>query len=121
MDKRYNALSMNEQIQLRHRAVAEVLEHPEWPLPEAIRHLRTTMRITTMELAKLAKVGHRTLQDIEQGVSPGTVQTLDKVLSVLGLKLGIVRAPSRGVAAKAGARERPSAARAKETGQAEDT
>jgi DNA-binding transcriptional regulator YiaG len=92
MDKRYNALSMNEQIALRHRAVTEVLEHPEWTLPEAIRHLRTTMRITTAELAMLAKVGHRTLQDIEQGVSPGTVQVLNKVLGVLGLKLGIVRA-----------------------------
>lgn len=106
MDKRYNALSINEQIELRHKAVTEVLAHPEWTLPEAIRHLKTTMRITTAELAALAKVGHRTLQDIEQGVSPGTVQTLNKVLGVLGLKLGIVRARARSVAEEAVATER---------------
>jgi hypothetical protein len=92
MDKRFNALPIDEQVRLRNKAVDEVLAHPEWPLPEAIRHLKTTMRITTAELAKLARVGHRTLQDIEQGVSPGTVQTLNKVLGVLGLKLGVVSA-----------------------------
>jgi DNA-binding transcriptional regulator YiaG len=92
MDKRFNELSMNEQIQLRRRAVEEVVGHPEWSLPQAIRHLKKTMRLTTAELAKMAGVGFRTLQDVEQEVSPGTVQTMNKVLGVLGLKLGVVRA-----------------------------
>ena len=92
MDKRFNELSMNEQIQLRRRAVEEVLGHPEWSLPQAIRHLKKTMRLTTAELAKMAGVGFRTLQDVEQEVSPGTVKTMNKVLGVLGLKLGVVRA-----------------------------
>jgi len=92
MDKRYNELSMSEQIALRRRAIEETLGHPEWNLSESIRYLKKTMRLTTAELAQMAGVGFRTLQDIEQEVSPGTVQTMNKVLGVLGLKLGVVRA-----------------------------
>ena len=92
MDKRYGELGMSEQLALRRRAIEEVLAHPEWSLAEAIRHLKKTMRLTTAELAKMAGIGFRTLQDIEQEVSPGTVQTMNKVLGVLGLKLGVVRA-----------------------------
>lgn len=106
MDKRYNALSIDEQIALRQQAVSEVLAHPEWTIPQALRHLKKTMRVTTAELATLAKVGTRTLQDIEQGASPGTVQTLNKVLGVLGLKLGIVRARGRETGNEAGAAQR---------------
>lgn len=91
MDKRYAALSLQDQLQLRRTAVEDVLAHPEWPLPQCVRHLKTTMRLTTAELAKLSGVGFRTLQDIEQGRSTGTVQTMDKILGVLGLKLGVVR------------------------------
>jgi len=91
MDKRYNALSLSEQLALRKQAVEDVLSHPEWSLAEAIRHLRTTMRLTTAELAKLAGVGFRTLQDIEGERSEGTVQTMNRIFGVVGLKLGVVR------------------------------
>ena len=91
MDKRYNALPLNEQLALRKKAVDEVLAHPEWSLPQAIRHLKTTMRLTTAELAKLSGVGFRTLQDIEGERSEGTVQTMNRIFGVVGLKLGVVR------------------------------
>lgn len=92
MDKRYNTLSGSEQLMLRKRAIEEVLANPQWELPQAIRHLKKTMRITTAELAKLAGVSYRTLQNIELGQSPGTVQTMNQVLGVVGLKLGVVSA-----------------------------
>lgn len=95
MDKRYNALPLNEQLLLRKKAVEDVLAHPEWSLAQAIRHLKTTMRLTTAELAKLSGVGFRTLQDIEGERSEGTVQTMNRVFSVVGLKLGVVRASSK--------------------------
>lgn len=91
MDKRYAAISLREQIALRQRAIDEVLAHPEWTLTESLRHIKTTLRLTTAELAKLSKVSFRTIQDIEQGRSTGTVQTMDKLLGVLGLRLGVVR------------------------------
>jgi DNA-binding XRE family transcriptional regulator len=91
MDKRFNGLSLPEQLALRRQAIEDVLSHPEWTLAESVRHLKKTMRLTSAEVAKLAGVSQRTLQDIEQERSEGTVQTMNKVLGVLGLKLGVVR------------------------------
>jgi DNA-binding XRE family transcriptional regulator len=93
MDKRYNAISVPEQLALRLRAIEEVLAHPEWTLQQSVRHLKRTLRLTSAELARLAGVSAKTIQDIEQGRSEGTVQTLNRILGVLGLKLGVVRMP----------------------------
>ena len=92
MDKRYAALSLPEQLALRRQAVEDVLAHPEWSMQQALRHLKTTMRLTSAELAKLSGVHYRTVQDIEQGRSEGSVQTMNRLFGVLGLKLGVVRA-----------------------------
>ena len=40
----------------------------------------------------MAGINARALLDIEQGRSTGTVQTLNAILGVLGLKLGVVKA-----------------------------
>lgn len=90
MDKRYNTLSLPEQLMLRKQAIDDVLAHPEWTLQQSVRYLKRTMRLTSAELAKMAGINAKTLLDIEQGRSLGTVQTLNKVLGVLGLKLGVV-------------------------------
>lgn len=42
----------------------------------------------------MADVGKRTLQDIESGLSGGTVLTMNKLLGCLGLKLGAVILPT---------------------------
>ena len=94
MDKRYTALTLQQQLELRRKAVDEVLANPQWSLPDAIRHLKTTMRITTSELARLSGLAFRTLQDIERGQSEGSVHSMNLIFSVLGLKLGVVRKSS---------------------------
>jgi DNA-binding XRE family transcriptional regulator len=91
MDKRYKSISASEQLDLRREAIEAVLTHPEWSLPQAIRHMRRTMRLTTAEMAKLSGVSHRTLQDIEQERSEGSVQTINRIFGVLGLRLGVCR------------------------------
>lgn len=91
MDKRYRPTSLPEQLLQRKQAVDDVLAHPEWSLAQSVRHLKTTMRLTTAELAKLAGISFRTLQDIEREKSEGTVQTMNRIFGVLGLKLGVVR------------------------------
>ncbi|KAG8154718.1 helix-turn-helix domain-containing protein [Burkholderia catarinensis] len=91
MDKRYNAMSLPEQLALRREAIEDVLAHPEWSLRESVRHLKKTMRLTSTEMAKLAGVSTKTIQDIEQGRSDGTVQTMNRIFGMLGLKLGVVR------------------------------
>jgi DNA-binding XRE family transcriptional regulator len=100
MDKRYNAITMQEQLRLRQHAVDEVLANPQWTLAQAFAHLKRAMRLTTAEYAKLSGVSLRTLQDIEGGRSEGTVVTMNKIFGVLGLKLGVVQ-----VGADVGARQ----------------
>lgn len=97
MDKRYNSLTMSEQLQLRKQAVDDVLAHPEWSLPQAVRHLKKTMRLTTAEMAKLSGIAYRTMQDIEQERSDGSVQTMSRIFGMLGLKLSVaaITRPSR--------------------------
>ena len=91
MYKRYNTLSMPEQLQLRKQAVDDVLAHPEWTLPQAVRHLKKTMRLTTAEMAKLSGIAYRTMQDIEQERSDGSVQTMSRIFGMLGLKLSVAK------------------------------
>ena len=91
MDKRFKSIPIAEQLQLRQQAIDDVLAHPEWSLPQAVRHLKKTMRLTTAEMAKLAGISARTLQDIEQERSDGSVQTMGKIFGLLGLKLGVAR------------------------------
>ena len=91
MDKRFNSLSIAEQLELRRKAVDDVLAHPEWSLAQAVRHLKKTMRLTTAEMAKLSGVGYRTMQDIEQERSEGSVQTMNRIFGMLGLKLAVAR------------------------------
>ena len=92
MDKRYTALPVAEQLRLRKLAVDDVLAHPEWALAAAVRHLKKTMRLTTAEMARLAGIGARTMQDIEQARSEGSVQTMNRIFGMLGLKLSVARA-----------------------------
>ena len=91
MDKRFNTLTLPEQLELRRKAVEEVLAHPEWSLAESVRHLKKTMRLTTAEMAKLSGVSYRTMQDIEQERSEGSVQTMNRIFGMLGLKLAVAR------------------------------
>lgn len=90
MDKRYNAMTLADQLLLRKKAIDDVVNHPEWTLQQSVRHLKRTMRLTSAELAKMAEISQKTLLDIEQGRSLGTVQTMNKLLGVVGLKLGVV-------------------------------
>lgn len=91
MDKRFNPIPVAEQLVLRQQAVDDVLAHPEWSLPQAVRHLKKTMRLTTADMAKLSGVAYRTLQDIEQERSDGNVQTMNRIFGMLGLKLCVGR------------------------------
>ncbi len=95
MDKRYNTLSVPEQLVLRMQVIEDLLMHQNWTLQESVRYLKRTLRLTSAELAKLAGISTKTVQDIEQGRSEGTVQTLNRILGVLGIKLGVVKRVSQ--------------------------
>lgn len=84
-------MALSLQLAVRKQAIDDVLAHPEWSLPDVIRHLKRSLLLTSAEFAKLAGVSLKTLQNIERGDSLGTVQTMNRVLNVLGLRLGVVR------------------------------
>ncbi|MCA1977670.1 MAG: helix-turn-helix domain-containing protein [Thiobacillus sp.] len=91
MDRRYKPLTLSQQMELRRQVMEDLLSHPEWSLQEAVCHMKKGLRLTTAELAKLAGVSFRTVQNIERGVSLGTVQTLSRILGVLGLRLSVAQ------------------------------
>ena len=66
-----------------------MLSHPEWSLEDSVRHLKKTMRLTTAEMAKLSGVACRTMQDIEQQRNEGSVQTMNRICEMLGLKFAV--------------------------------
>lgn len=91
MDKRYIPLTPEQAEALRARAVSDVVANPQWPLPETVRHLKKTMRLTTAELANMAGVGYRSLQDILHERGEGRLETMRLVLAAVGLKLVVQR------------------------------
>jgi transcriptional regulator with XRE-family HTH domain len=91
MDKRFKPLPLPEQVALRRKAIEEVLQHSEWTLPETVRHIRTSLRLTVPEFARLTKVSIRTILNVEAGTTAGTVQTFERLLGVVGLRLGVQR------------------------------
>lgn len=89
MDKRFKPLTLPEQLAMRRQAIQDVAAHPEWSLSETIHHIRTSLRLTVPEFAQLTKVSARTIKDLEAGRTSGTVQTVESLLAVVGLRLGV--------------------------------
>jgi predicted transcriptional regulator len=92
MDKRYKPLALSQQMDLRQQVMNDLLAHPEWSLQEAVCRLKKGLRLTTADLAKLSGVSFRAVQNIERGVSLGTVQTMNRIFGVLGLRLAVATA-----------------------------
>lgn len=90
MDKRFKPLTPIEQLEERRALSEELAADPAMPLPTVIRRIRTALRLTIAEYARLCGVSARTLQDIERGESSPTLATADKLLKPMGLSVGAV-------------------------------
>jgi DNA-binding XRE family transcriptional regulator len=90
MDKRFKPLSPAEELQARRALADELAADPGIPIPAVIRKIRTTLRLTIAEYAKLCGVSARTLQDIEREESSPTLATAEKLLRPMGLTLSAV-------------------------------
>lgn len=91
MDKRYKPLTPMEELQIRRQLLEELTSKPTAPIPAVIRKIRTGLRFTIPEYAKLCGVSARTLQDIERGESSPTLMTAEKLLHPIGMTLGAVK------------------------------
>jgi transcriptional regulator with XRE-family HTH domain len=90
VDKRFKPLTMAEELDVRRALLDDIEAHPGRSVPEVIRLVRTTLRLTMAEYAKLCGVSARGLQDIERGMKSPTLETVAKLLRPLGLRLGVV-------------------------------
>jgi DNA-binding XRE family transcriptional regulator len=90
VDKRFKPISTSEELDIRRAMLDDIEAHPGRPVPEVIRLVRTTLRITMAEYAKLCGVSARGLQDIERGIKSPTLDTVAKLLRPLGLRVGVV-------------------------------
>jgi transcriptional regulator with XRE-family HTH domain len=57
-----------------------------------VKKIRTTLRFTIAEYARLCGVSARTLADIERGETSPTLVTAEKLLKPMGLRVGAVSA-----------------------------
>jgi DNA-binding XRE family transcriptional regulator len=89
MDKRYTPLSPIAQLQQRIALLETIKQQPDMPLSHAIRLLRTGLRLTVPEYARLTGVAPRTIHAIEAGDANPSLNTANKLLQPFGLTLGI--------------------------------
>src|ERR1700754_945969 len=90
MDKRFKPLTMSEELDVRRALLEDIDAHPGRPVPEVIRLVRTALRLTIAEYAKLCGVSARGLQDIEREVKSPTLETVSKLLRPMGVRVGVV-------------------------------
>lgn len=90
MDKRFKPITMSQELDVRRSLLDDIDAHPGRPVPEVIRLVRTTLRLTIAEYAKFCGVSARGLQDLERGVKSPTLDTVAKLLKPLGLRVGVV-------------------------------
>jgi y4mF family transcriptional regulator len=68
--------------------------HPK-DLGQIIKARREVLAITQMDLAEISNMGLRTLKALENGKTNPTLETLNKVMDVLGMELSVeVRKPN---------------------------
>lgn len=91
MDKRFKSLSPIEQMQRRQEVLDTIEQHPEWEIYQVAKYLRTELRLTLPEMAKITKIAPQTLQKIEQPESNPTLQSILKLLNAFGLDLMVKR------------------------------
>jgi DNA-binding transcriptional regulator YiaG len=90
MDKRYKPLTPLEQLEARRRLLQELADNPTMPVPDVIRRVRKTLRLTIADYARLCGVSARALQDIERRQASPTLATMEKLLKPMALKLAVV-------------------------------
>lgn len=95
MDKRFKPLSPGEELQARRALADELAADPAMPIPAVVRKIRTSLRLTIAEYAKLCGVSARALQDVERGESSPTLATAEKLLRPMGMVPCAVAKPRR--------------------------
>ncbi|MEN8293388.1 helix-turn-helix transcriptional regulator [Acinetobacter radioresistens] len=89
MDKRFKSMTPIEQMQRRQQVLDTIEQHPEWEIHQVAKYLRTELRLTLEDMAKITKIAPQTLQKLEQPHSNPTLHSILKLFNAFGLTLVI--------------------------------
>lgn len=90
MDKRFKKLTTAEELSERKKLSEELALNPHLPVPVVIRKIRTALRLTKVEYAKLCGVSEATLSKLERDETSPTLATVNKLLKPVGMVVGAV-------------------------------
>lgn len=94
MDKRLKHIDEAADAKAR-QALYDGLRAGTLSLPQAIRAMRRISHLTQAEFAAHRGVSVETLKLLERGQGNPTVETLNKIVSVFGLQVGLVARPTK--------------------------
>lgn len=89
MDQRFKHRSHERDIALRDELYRKLKAH-QISLGEAVRLMQKISRLTQPEFAKHRGVSVAALRQITSGKGNPTVETLNKIVSIFGLEVGLV-------------------------------
>lgn len=89
MDKRLKPLPVEEAVRLQEAFFQGIATHG-WDVAAAVREMRRLSRLTQPEFARHRGISVQALRQIETGCGNPTLQTLDKIAKVFGLRVGFV-------------------------------
>lgn len=87
--RRRTRLTPDDQNALR-RAFYEGIGRGDMTLPEAMKAMREMTGLTQAEFAAHRGVSRRVIQDIERGTGNPTVESLNSIAKLFGLRVGLV-------------------------------
>lgn len=90
MDKRYKPQPISEEIKQRMALIEGLTAEAGLPLSQSVRRIRTGLRLTVPEYARITGVAARTIYAVEAGKGNPSLSTANKLLEPLGFKLGVV-------------------------------
>jgi DNA-binding XRE family transcriptional regulator len=87
--RRRTRLTPDDRNALR-RAFYERIGRGDMTLPEAMKAMREMTGLTQAEFAAHRGVSRRVIQDIERGTGNPTVESLNSIAKLFGLRVGLV-------------------------------
>ncbi|MEK6787573.1 MAG: helix-turn-helix transcriptional regulator [Pseudomonadota bacterium] len=94
MDRRYQPLTPQQQAQARKQLYATLAEQPGLSIPDTLRLIRLSLRLTRADLAKLSGLSVRYISQLEKGEGNPTLAAIESVLKPFGLRLGCLLSPA---------------------------
>lgn len=90
VDKRLRRPLAPELARAQREAFYQAVQTGQLSVGEAVAAMRKISRLTQEEFAQHRGISVQALRQIEQGIGNPTVETLNKVASVFGLRVGFV-------------------------------